>query len=117
MRQTDLRESPLEKLESPERPRSAVYNWGLIVSIFFAIGLFFLGMYLYSVIFPDAPITTMVAIKIIFLVFLLFFVVYSIFALYHAFRFGFEGDLTIVSTSIYIIVSVVIVIIAWNLIF
>ncbi|GEM_PF-2683141 len=117
MRQDDLRESPLEKMESPERPRPKVYNWGLLISIFFAIGLFFLGMYLYSVFFPDAPITTIVAIKIIFLVFLLFFLIYSIFALYHAFRFGFQGDLTIISTAIYIIISVVIIGIAWNLIF
>lgn len=117
MRQTDLNESPQEKLESPKMGRPGVYNWGMIVSLFFAIGLFFLGLFLYSIFFPDNAITTLVAVQIIFFVFLLFFVVYSIFALYHSFRFGFEGDLTIISSAVYIIVAAVIIFAAGTIIF
>lgn len=113
----DFKESPLEKLESPKPSRPHVYNWGLIISVVFAIILFFLGLYLYSIFFPENPITTLVAVQIIFLVFLLFFFVYSVFAVYHAIRFGFEGDLTFISLAIYLIISAVIIIFTWNLVF
>ena len=115
--QEDFKESPLEKLQSPKMSRPKVYNWGLIISVIFAIILFFLGLYLYSIFFPDNSITTLVAVQIIFLVFILFFVVYSIFAIYHAIRFGFEGDMTIISLAIYLIISAVIIVFTWNKVF
>jgi magnesium-transporting ATPase (P-type) len=117
MAHTDFRENPMEKLKAPRPGRPGAYNWGLFISIFFAIGLFFLGLYLYSVFFPNNDITTLVAVKIIFLVFLLFFILYSIFALYHAFRFGFQGDLTVLSAAVYIIISAAIIIAAATIIF
>lgn len=116
MMYNDFKENPTEKLVPPSG-RSKVYNWGLGISIVFSIIFFFGGLYLYSIFFPDREITLAVAFHIIFFVFLIFYVIYSIFALYHAFRFGFQGDLTAVSVVVYLMVSVILLIIAWNLIF
>lgn len=117
MRQTDLNESPLEKLETPKRPRPTVYNWGLIISVVLAIAFFFVGLYLQGVFFPNQPVTILVAFQIIYLIFLIFFMTYSAFGLYHAFRFGFQGDLTLISTILYIIVSLILIIISWGIVF
>ncbi len=117
MRYTDLKEKPSELLQSPERARPKIYNWGLVISIIFATIFFFAGLYLHTLFFPNQEITVLVAFHIIFLVFLIFFVVYSIFGLYHSFRFGFQGDLTILSTLLYLAVSIIIIVVAWNLIF
>ncbi len=116
MAYTDFKENPSEKLV-PAPGRSKVYNWGLGISIVFAIIFFFGGLYLFSVFFPGREITLAVAFQIIFLVFLIFYVLYSIFALYHAFRFGFQGDLTAISVIIFLVVSIILVVIAWRLIF
>ena len=117
MSNPDLRESPLEKLQEQERKRPKAYNWGLIVSIGLATALFFVGIYVYTLIFPSAPVTVLVAFQIIFAVFTIFFITYTVFAVYHAIRFGFEGDLTIISTATYLVVSVILIIISVNAIF
>lgn len=116
MNYVDFKEHPSEKLIPPSG-RSKVYNWGLGISIVFSIIFFFGGLYLYSAFYPDREITLAVAFQIIFCVFLIFYVIYSIFALYHAFRFGFQGDLTTVSVIVFLIVSIILLVIAWNLVF
>lgn len=116
MEYSDFKENPREKLV-PTPGRSKVYNWGMGISIVFALIFFFGGLYLFSVFFPNREITLAVAFQIIFLVFLIFYVLYSIFALYHAFRFGFQGDLTAVSVIVFLVVSVILLVLAWRLIF
>ncbi len=116
MNYTDFKENPVEKMV-PHPGKSRIYNWGLGISVVFSIILFFAGLYLYSVFNPDAEITLAVSFQIIFFVFLIFYVLYSCFALYHAFRFGFQGDLTMVSSIVFLIVSVILLVIAWILVF
>ncbi len=116
MQYTDFKENPAEKLVAPSG-KTRVYNWGLGISVIFSIVFFFAGLYLYSVFNPDAEITLAVSFQIIFFVFLIFYILYSCFALYHAFRFGFQGDLTAISSIVFLVVSVILLVLAWILIF
>ncbi|EKD49214.1 MAG: hypothetical protein ACD_63C00221G0003 [uncultured bacterium] len=116
MSNPDFKESPLEKFRAIDK-QSKTYNWGLITSAVIGAILFIVSLYLYGIFFPEEPITALVAMKIIFLIFLLFFTVFTTFALYHAFRFGFEGDLTIISAIIYLIIAAIMIVVSWNIIF
>lgn len=77
-----------------------------LVSFFLITGA---GIYVHTLIYPDRDVTILTAATSAYFAFLLIFIVYSIFAIYHAIRFGFQGDLTILTLTIYLAVSVILI--------